>query len=183
MLQAVGDGHPAAPPAVASSGATSAGSAEGAAEMGANTDEAAPPWEEARQARKVRDPGAPSPADWDAHQATHLPFRIWCPECVKGRRDNPAHQRVPAEVREIPEVGMDYCYLRRAESDEKITILLQKDRDSKAIRAQVVESKGVACEEAVEAALPGIREFRHHGQIVPTADGENAAKAHTGEAR
>ena len=35
-----------------------------------------PPWEEARRARKARDPGAPSVADWDAHQATHLPFRI-----------------------------------------------------------------------------------------------------------
>ena len=70
--------------------------------------EAAPPWEEARQARKARDPGAPSLADWEAHQATHLPFRIWCPECVMGRRDNPAHLSVPAEVREVPEVGMDY---------------------------------------------------------------------------
>ena len=75
------------------------------------------PWQEARQARKAPNPGAPSLADWEAHQATHLQFRIWCLECVKGRRDNPAHHTVPAEVRDVPEVGMDYCYLRRADQE------------------------------------------------------------------
>ena len=97
-----------------------------------DTDEGLP-WEEVRRARKARDPGAPSVSDWEAHQATHI------------------HRSVPVEVREVPEVGMDYCFLR-AESDDKITVLLQKDRDSRAIRTQVLESMGVACEEAVEAA-------------------------------
>ena len=60
------------------------------------------PWEEARQARKARDLGAPSLADWEAHQATRLPFRTWCPECVKGRRDNPAHHAVPAQGLDVP---------------------------------------------------------------------------------
>ena len=135
------------------------------------------PWEEARRGRKARDPGAPSVADWEAHQATHLPFRVWCQECVKGRRDNPPHRAAPPEVCEIPEVGMDYCFLRRAETHDKITVLLQKDRDSRAIRSQVVESKGVAHEEAVAAALRGIHEFGHGGKVILKADGENAVKA------
>ena len=124
---------------------------------------------------------APSLADWEAHQATHLPFRIWCPECVKERRDNPAHHTVPAKVRDVPEVGMDYCCFRRADCEDKITVLFQKDRASKAIRSQIVESKGVKCEEAIEAALRGIREFGHHGKIALKADGENAVKALKGE--
>ena len=72
---------------------------------------------------------------------------------------------------------MDYCFLRRTESDDKIIVLLQKDRDSRAIRTQVLESKGVACEEAVEAALREIDEFGHGGKIILKADGEPALKA------
>ena len=37
------------------------------------------------------------------------------------------------------------------------------------------------CEEAIEAALRGIREFGHHGKIALKADGENAVKALKGE--
>ena len=40
------------------------------------------PAEEARRAKKARDPGAPSRAEVEAHEATHLPFRIWCEVCV-----------------------------------------------------------------------------------------------------
>ena len=134
------------------------------------------PWEEARRGKKARDPGAPSVFDWDAHQATHLPCRIWCQECVKGRRDNPPHRSLPAKVRDVPEVGMDYCFLRRPENPEQITILVQKDRDSRALRTQVVESKGVIIEEAVVAELRGIHEFGHQGKVILKADGENAMK-------
>ena len=66
------------------------------------------PWEEAPRGKRARDPGAPSVADWEAHQATRLPFRVWCQECVKGRRDNPPHRSLPVAAREVPEVGMDY---------------------------------------------------------------------------
>ena len=63
----------------------------------ADAGEGEHPAEEARRAKKARDPGAPSRAEVEAHEATHLPFRIWCEECVAGRRDNPAHLRVPRE--------------------------------------------------------------------------------------
>ena len=43
--------------------------------------------------------------------------------------------------------------------------------------AQVVESKGVICEEAVDAALRGTQEFGHRGKVMLKADGENAVKA------
>ena len=141
------------------------------------TAEEVPPWEEARRARKARDPGAPSAADWEAHQATHLPFRIWCQECVRGRRDNPAHRQVPEEAREVPEIGMDYCFLRKSDCEDKITVLVQKDRESRAIRSQVVGSKGVVKDEAIDAALRGVREFGHLGKVILKADGEPAIKA------
>ena len=43
------------------------------------------PSEEARRVRVVKDPSAPTKAEREAHEATHLPFRIWCEDCVNGR--------------------------------------------------------------------------------------------------
>ena len=47
------------------------------------------PAEEARRAKKARDPGAPTRAEVEEHAATHLPFRIWCEECVRGPPGQP----------------------------------------------------------------------------------------------
>ena len=120
-------------------------------------------------------------ADWEAHQATHLPFRVWCQECVRGRRDNPPHRALPAQVREVPAVSLDYCFLRRAENPDKATILLTKDRDARAIRAQIVEAKGVVGEEAVEAALRGIHEFGHRDKAILKAESRrNSQRGNSG---
>ena len=71
----------------------------------------------------VKDPCAPTKAEREAHEATHLPFRSWCEDCVKGRRDNPPHTRVRDEV-EVPEIMFDYGFLRRDNEADTITILV-----------------------------------------------------------
>ena len=40
--------------------------------------------EEARAPRCARSPLQPTKAEWEAHQATHLPYRSWCRFCVDG---------------------------------------------------------------------------------------------------
>lgn len=45
-------------------------------------EDAAEEPEEAKAAKPMRDPGQPTQAERDAHEATHLPFRIWCADCV-----------------------------------------------------------------------------------------------------
>ena len=101
------------------------------------------PCEEARRVKVVRDPCAPTKAERDAHEATHLPFRVWCEDCVNGRRDNPPHHRVVADSEaEIPEILFDYAFIRRDDEDETITILMMKDRKSRAVRSWVVPHKG-----------------------------------------
>ena len=64
--------------------------------------------EEAKIAKPMRDPGQPTSAEREAHEATHLPYRSWCPVCVAGRRDNPSHRAVPVEEPSKPEVLLDY---------------------------------------------------------------------------
>ena len=96
------------------------------------------PAEEARAARPARDPGAPTAAMVAAHAATHLPYRSWCQDCVKGRRDNVAHKHVGADALEVPEVCFDYAFVRREGEDEVITLLVMRDRGSRALRVWVV---------------------------------------------
>ena len=59
LLQPIGP-PPADSPADAAEGQVIEGGEE-------EEEEEEPPWEEARRARRARDPGAPSVADWEAH--------------------------------------------------------------------------------------------------------------------
>ena len=88
--------------------------------------------------RPSRDPGAPTQAERDAHAATHLPFRSWCDECVQGRRDAPPHCRTKRVAGEVPEVAFDYAYVRRDDEEDVATLLVMRDRDTRAVRAWVL---------------------------------------------
>ena len=132
--------------------------------------------EEARVAKTARDPLAPTQAEWTAHQATHLPYRSWCPECVAGRRDNPAHKKRADEERMLPEVGIDYAFVRREEETERVTILVVKDRETRAIQASVMRHKGTCHDEAGERAAEFIKNLGHHGKLLIKADNEPALK-------
>ena len=74
--------------------------------------------------------GAPTAAMREAHEPTHLPFRSWCPECVVGRKDNPAHTTKVEDKNALPEVSLDYCFVRRENEEETLTVLVLKDRRS-----------------------------------------------------
>ena len=66
--------------------------------------------EDAVVPRPAPSPCSPSRAEREAHEATHLPYRNWCPVCVQGRADNPPHRRLPPPVegeRRLPEVHID----------------------------------------------------------------------------
>ena len=135
------------------------------------------PAEEARRARPARDPGAPTQADRDAHAATHLPFRSWCDECVQGRRDAPPHSRQKRGAGDVPEVAFDYAFIRRDDEEDVVTVLVMRDRDSKALRGWVLERKGADMEENVERAVAGIRDLGYRGRVLIRTDGEPALVA------
>ena len=95
-------------------------------ELPGGPEDAARAAEEAPVARPLRDPGAPTAAERAAHEATHLPFRSWCAECMAGRRDNLPHRRIDHENNAVPEVLMDYCFVRREGETNVVTILIIK---------------------------------------------------------
>jgi hypothetical protein len=59
-----------------------------------------------------------------------------------GRRDNPPHKKIESEEIGVPEIPMDYCFIRREEEEQVLTILGMKDRATRAIQAIRVEKKG-----------------------------------------
>ncbi len=167
-----------APPAEGAAGAgpeVPEGPAAAAGEQ--SDDEPEHPADEARAARPARDPGAPTQAERDAHASTHLPFRSWCDECVHGRRDAPPHFRQKRAAGEVPEVAFDYAYVRRDDEENVVTLLVMRDRDSKALRAWVLERKGADLAETVNRAVAGVHELGYRGRVLIRTDGEPALKA------
>ena len=61
---------------------------------------------------------------------------------MAGRRDNPPHYRMPQEEHLVPEVMLDYAFVRREEEAETVTVLVAKDRESRALRAWTMRYNG-----------------------------------------
>ena len=59
--------------------------------------------DEARRVKPVLDPTLPSAAEAREHQLTHLPYRSWCPVCVRNRGREAAHRRQPRDEQGVPE--------------------------------------------------------------------------------
>ena len=117
--------------------------------------------EQARPANQGRTPYSPTAAERAAHEATHLPFRSWCRHCVEGRRDSPGHVAVDVGEQGVAEVGLDYAFIRKEGESQTQTILVLKDRLSRALRAWVLRAKGACLDESVECAVEGIKQLGH----------------------
>ena len=86
--------------------------------------------DEALEPRIVTKPSRPNSAEVESHMATHMPFRSWCPHCVKGKSTGKAHVKSHDHAKELPTVSVDYMFMheRQLASEERGTpILVTKD--------------------------------------------------------
>ena len=61
--------------------------------------------------RKLVDPRLPTQAEVDKHYLSgHLPYRNWCPVCVRAKGKERDHQRDPGNDRKMPEHSWDDCF-------------------------------------------------------------------------
>ena len=61
-----------------------------------------------REVRRLVDPQRPCQKDVDAHELTHLPFRKWCPHCMRGRGKEMPRQRQAVDKKlELHELSID----------------------------------------------------------------------------
>ena len=65
---------------------------------------------EERSARVVRKPGEPTPEERSAHEATHLPFRDWCPTASRAERPTQPTDSQRERRGEPPMVQIDYQF-------------------------------------------------------------------------
>ena len=98
-------------------------------------------------------PTQPNREEVEKHMATHLPFRNWCPHCVKTRGRSLPHRNLAGRERKIPEYSFDYAF----PGDEfgfKWTVLAGREKLSKSWMATSVPKKGYVEERfAVEKCL------------------------------
>ena len=68
---------------------------------------------------RIRKPEEPTQREFEEHMVLHLPFRAWCPHCVKGRAKSEPHKvNKEKEDETIPTVSM---YYMRMKSNEERT--------------------------------------------------------------
>ena len=106
--------------------------------------------EEARTIKGKKMARQPTKEEYDAHCRTHIPFRKWCPHCVKGKRKNdPRKANKEKEDQEIPTMSWDYMEQRGKdgkvleEDDGRNKTIIGIDREHKWISAIVVKKKGL----------------------------------------
>ena len=98
--------------------------------------------EEGEFIRKLPDPRLPSAEEVERHFISgHLPYRNWCPVCVKSKGKDASHLRDSGSARGIPEYSFDYCFPGN-ELGFKWVVLVGKERSSGAFMATTVPMKG-----------------------------------------
>ena len=100
--------------------------------------------EEVRRVRVLKDPRKPTQKEVEAHNAIHLPFRDWCPHCVRGRAHNINHKKIAEKEYDIPHIVCDYCFLGDDDDTETLVVQVARDTDTKYLFAHAVPRQGVS---------------------------------------
>ena len=84
---------------------------------------------EADVVRKILDPLKPTEKDVEEHNRTHLPYRNWCPHCVRAKRKDMDHRKAVGGERGLSEYSFDYCF-PGYELGYKLTVLVGRERNT-----------------------------------------------------
>ena len=91
---------------------------------------------------KLVDPKLPTQDKVDMHYLVgHLPYRNWCPVCIRARGKDMDHQKDSGKERKLPEYSWDDCF----PGDElgfKWTVLVGRERGNKSWMATAIPNKG-----------------------------------------
>ena len=90
------------------------------------------------------EPDQPTLEELRCHYITHLPYRSWCPHCIRGRGLSMPHFRSDDGADGMPTIGIDYCFMgdREHEAPGTLPILVGRDMRSKHTWSTCVPCKG-----------------------------------------
>ena len=127
--------------------------------------------EEAQAAKPLTQPIQPTQAMIDEHNVSHLPYRPWCPACVRGKGKSMAHRYDRTKEESLfPVVSIDYI------ADHEMPVLVVHDRASKSHFAHAVPSKGVSHPYAERALCRDLTRLGYK-KVILKSDGEPAITA------
>ena len=108
----------------------------------------------------------------ERHNATHLPYRNWCPICVQARGREDDHKRNKEKVEsDVPTIVMDYKSYGQDVDDDKLTAIVMRDQRTGMTAAHVCLSKGAEDLWTVNRLVMDIDEWGYTDIILKT-DGE-----------
>ena len=128
--------------------------------------------EDGRDMRKLIDPRRPTKEEVDEHDLTHLPYRNWCPICVKAKGKELDHRKSIDEPKGLSEYSFDYCF-PGDELGHKLTVLVGKEKTTGMSFATTVPTKGASGKFAVDKAIEYMEEIGDHtSKVIVKTDQE-----------
>ena len=129
-----------------------------------------------RQIRRLVDPRKPTQAEVDEHELTHVPYRNWCPICVRCRGKDLDHRKAVEDERGVSEYAFEYCF-PGDEFGHKLVVLAGRERVTGMYFATAVPTKGSIGRFLVDKALDFIHELGDRGgRILVKTDQEPAIR-------
>ena len=108
--------------------------------------------------KKLKDPKLRILEEVDSHYVMgHIPYRDWCPICVKAQGRDMGHMKDDGKERLLPEYSWDYCF----PGDElgfKWSVLVGKEKGSRSLMATAVPNKGGGSKFVVDKCIEFIGE-------------------------
>ena len=158
------------------------------------------PEEDIEPCRVAPDPKLPTEAEVEEHRACgHIPFRSWCPHCVKGRALGERRGGAGEEGgNRVPVIGMDYFFLTREgdalkedlgfsetevgeqsldvalQNGAVVKCLIVRDYMSKAVFAWTVPQKGIDPEGFVVDRVVEAVKWLGYSNVLLKSDNEPA---------
>ena len=141
--------------------------------------------QEGRKPKMLPSPVGPSRREYEEHMCTHIPYRGWCPHCVRGKAPNAQHRRHRGdedekviETHAPARIGLDFWFMSKDEEEgNRNPLVIMVDKQSKQHVSYAIGSKSVS-DWIVRLLCESLETWGYAGKpLIIRTDGEPAIKA------